>query len=98
MPEHGVDGADFVEAHLVDQLFEDQWIVGEQIDTPLPIVKADGASDDLFYRSGITAADHAMIVHLACAFFDGELVPVLVFATAAVHGIEAGVAIRRNLG
>src|ERR1043165_9745956 len=41
LAEERVDGADFVEAHLVNQLLEDQRIVTEQVDTPLPVVEAD---------------------------------------------------------
>ena len=44
MAEQRVDGADFVEAHFVDQLLEDQRIVGKQIDAPLPVVETDGAA------------------------------------------------------
>src|SRR5882672_6499782 len=63
LPEQGVDGADVVEAHFVDQLLEDQRVVGEKVDAPLPIVEADGAGDDLLYFSSVTAADHAMFAH-----------------------------------
>src|SRR5213078_2857023 len=56
MPELCIHSADFVEAHLVNQLLEDQWIVGEQIHAPLPIVEADRAGDDLFDLSGIATA------------------------------------------
>src|ERR1700688_2373121 len=41
LPEQGIHRADVIEAHLIDQLLEDQRIVGEKIDTPLPIIEAD---------------------------------------------------------
>src|SRR6266849_7563655 len=73
--EQGIDGAYVVEAHFVDQLLENQGIVGEEVDTPLPVVKTDGAGDDLFHFSGIAASDEAVLVHLALAFFHGKRVP-----------------------
>src|SRR6266436_6855434 len=82
--EESVDGADVVEAHLVDQLFENQGIVGEEVDAPLPIVETDGAGNDLLHLSGIAASDQAVFIHLALALFHGERVPVLVFAAAAI--------------
>src|SRR5579863_8140293 len=97
MAEQRVNRADFVETHFVDQLFEYQRVVGEQINAPLPVVKTDRSADDLPDFSRVTAADHAMVVHLASAFSDRKLVPVLVFSTAAVHGIEAGVTVRRDI-
>src|SRR5580692_7303290 len=86
--EERINGADVVEAHLVDQLFENQGIVSKKIDTPLPVVEADGAGDDLFHLSGIASAHHAVLVHLALALFHGEQVPVLVFTAAAIHRIK----------
>ena len=41
LAEEGVDGADFVETHLVDELLEDHRVVGEEVDAPLPVVHAD---------------------------------------------------------
>ena len=41
--EKSVHCAGFVEAHLVDELFKDEGIVGIEIDAPLPVVEADGA-------------------------------------------------------
>src|SRR5438270_7597448 len=58
--EQGIDGADLVEAHLVNQLLEDQRIVGEQVHAPLPIVESDRAGDDLLHSSCVAAADHAV--------------------------------------
>src|SRR5439155_26132316 len=49
-----------VEAHLVDQLLEDERVVGEKVDTPLPIVEADGTGDNLGHLLGVAAADDAM--------------------------------------
>src|SRR5208337_3856664 len=76
--EQRIHGADVVEAHLVDQLLENQGIVGEEVDAPLPIVKTNGAGDDLFHLSGIAASDEAVLIHLALALFHGKRVPVLV--------------------
>src|SRR5512141_1786140 len=75
--ESRVNRAYFVEAHFVDQLLEDQWIIGEKINAPLPIVEANRAGDDLLYLSSVPAADHSVFVHLALAFFDRQRVPVL---------------------
>ena len=63
-----------VEAHLVDQFFEDERIVGEEVDTPLPVVEADGAGDDLFDFSGVAAADQSVLSHLAGAFFESDTI------------------------
>src|SRR5438552_10558747 len=98
MAEQSVDGADFVETHFVDQLLEYERIVGEKVDAPLPVIESNRTTDDLFDFSGIAAADESVIAHLAGALFDREFVPVLVFAAAAVHGIEARITVRRNLG
>src|SRR5205807_7228550 len=98
LAEQGVDGADVVEAHLVDQLLEDQGVVGEQVYTPLPIVEADRPRDDLLDFTCVAPADEAMVAHLAGTFFDGKRIPVLVFAAAAVHGIKAEVTMGWNLG
>src|SRR6266478_3355453 len=87
--EQGIDGADVVEAHLVDELFENQGIVGEEVDAPLPIVETDRAGDNLFHFSGIAASDQAVFVHLALALLHGKRVPVLVFAAAAWRGRDA---------
>ena len=46
-PELRVPGRGLVEAHLVDQLLEDERVVGEQVDAPLPVVEADRARDHL---------------------------------------------------
>ena len=52
----------------------------------------------MFDLACVSPAYQAVVIHLAGALFDGERVPVLVFAAAAVHGIEAQVAIGWNLG
>src|SRR3954462_12025239 len=96
-PEQCIHGAYLIKAHLVDQLLEDQWIIREQVYAPLPIVKADRSRDDLPDGPGVTTTDQPMLFHLALALFNGQAVPVLVFAASAVHGIEADIAVRRNL-
>ena len=89
--EEGVLGADFVEAHLVDEALENDRIVGEEVNGPLPVIETDGAGDDLADFVGVAAADHAVFVHHALAVRHGFHVPVDVFAALAIHGIEAGV-------
>lgn len=85
----GVDGADGVEAHFIDEFLEDEGVFGEEVDAPLPIVEADGAGDDLAYFAGVAAADEAVFVHEGGALFEREGVPVFVLTAAAVHGVEA---------
>src|SRR5262245_51331169 len=53
LAEERVNGADFVEAHLVDELLEDERIFAVQIDAPLPIVEADRPADDLLHFAGV---------------------------------------------
>src|SRR5207237_209233 len=96
MPELCIHRADFVEAHLVNQLLEHHWIVGEQIHAPLPIIEADRAGDDLLDLSGIPTANEPMFIHLARALFNRQRVPVLIFTSAPVHGIETYVSRLRN--
>src|ERR1019366_7823726 len=91
-PEEGVDGADFIEAHFVDEALENGGVVGEKIDAPFPIVEADGSGNDLAHFAGVSAADGAVLLHHALAVGEGFLVPVLGLAAAAVHGVEADVA------
>src|SRR6266478_5945302 len=98
LPEERIHRADVIEAHLVNQLLEDQRIVGEQVDAPLPVVKSDRAGDDLPHFARIASADESMLTHLAGPFLDGQGVPVLVFTAFAVHRIEAGVAVGRDCG
>src|SRR5215472_1165821 len=98
MAEQRIDGAYMVETHFVDQLFEDQRIICEEVNTPLPVVESNGAGDDLPDFAGVTAAYEAVFVHLAGTLFDWQLIPVFVLATASVHGIEAGVTIGRDIG
>src|SRR5271155_1719742 len=97
LAEQRIHGADMVEAHLVDQLLEDQRIVGKQVDSPLPVVKANRAGDDLLYLACIAAAYQSVLAHLAGALFDRKRIPVLVFAAQPVHGIKTDVTVRRNL-
>src|ERR1700704_1330811 len=61
MAEQCVYGADFIEAHFVDQLLKNQRLVGEKVDAPFPIVKTNRSADDLFHFSGVAAADESMI-------------------------------------
>src|SRR5712671_2776648 len=72
LAEQRIDGADVVEAHLVDQLLEDERIVGKEVDAPFPIIEADRAGDDLFDFARIAAAYQSMFVHLAGTFFNGK--------------------------
>src|SRR3954464_2690632 len=67
LPEQRVDGADLVKAHLVDELLELQRVVRKQVHAPLPIVKADGAGNDLLHFAGVPAADESVRFHLALA-------------------------------
>src|SRR5262249_26065591 len=97
LPEQSVVGTDLVEAHLVDEFLEDERVIGEKIDTPLPVVEADRPGDDLPHRARVTAAHRAMLFHLPLALFDRQTVPVLLLATAPVHGIKAEVAGSRDL-
>src|SRR5262249_45918215 len=70
----------------------------EEIHAPLPVVEANGAGDDLPNFSGVAAANHAMLIHLAGTFFDWQRVPILVFAPAAIHRIKTNVAVFRDFG
>src|SRR3954471_6411809 len=88
LPEQRVDGADLVKPHLVDKFLELQRVVRKQVHAPLPIVKADGAGDDLLHLAGVAPADEPVRFHLALALLDGQRVEVLVFAAQPVHGIE----------
>src|ERR1700691_3307233 len=85
-----------IEAHFVNQLLENQGIVGEEVYAPLPVVEADGAGDDLFYFTSIAAPDETVFIHLALALFHRKRVPVLVFATSAIHGIKTEVTVGRH--
>src|SRR3954471_1439754 len=60
LPEQRVDGADLVKTHLVDEFLELQRVVGKQVHTPLPIVEADGAGDDLLHFTSVAAADESV--------------------------------------
>src|SRR5579871_3938409 len=95
-PEQSVNGADLVEAHLVYQFLKNQWIVSEQIYAPLPIVEANGAGDDLLYLACIAAANQPVLLHLPLALSHRKLIPVLFLSSAAIHGIEANIAVARH--
>ena len=88
-PEQPIHRAGFVEAHLVDEFFKYQRIVGEKIDAPFPVVETDGTGNDLRDPPGVVAADHAMLAHHALALVDGLAIPVLDFAAEFVHRIKA---------
>src|SRR5262245_5507161 len=96
-PEKTVNCARFVEAHLVDQLLEDQRVIGEKIHAPLPIVEADGTRNYLNDPPGIVTPDHAMLAHHPLAFGDRLTVPVLTFAAKLVHRVKGHIAPLRNL-
>src|SRR5215472_1238700 len=98
LPKQRVDSADFVEAHLVNELFENDWIIGKEVDAPLPVVETDRAGNDLPNFTGIAAADEAMLVHLAGPLFDREAVPVLGLTALAIHRVEARIAVGRDCG
>src|SRR5207249_4956514 len=70
----------------------------EQVDAPLPVVEADRARDDLGHGAGVAAPDDAVVAHHLCALVEGHGVPVLRLPAALVHGIEADVAPRWDLG
>src|SRR6185312_15438595 len=89
--EGGVEGTGFIEAHFVNELLEDDGIVGEEIDAPLPIIEAYGAADDLADAVAVAAADHTVVVHEALALVEGKRVPVLIAGAQPVHGVEADV-------
>src|SRR5205823_95944 len=91
MPELRIHRADFTETHLVDQLFERQRIVGKQVHAPLPIVETDRSSYDLLYLTRVAPPDECMLMHLPCALFNRQRVPILVLSPPSVHGIEANV-------
>ena len=96
--EQRIDCADFVKPHFVDQFFEDQRLIGEKIDSPLPIIESDRTGNNLPNVPGISAADKSMFTHLAGPFLDRELVPVLVFTAAPVHRIKACIPVWWNVG
>src|ERR1700722_13693131 len=89
LPKLSVKSTDLVKAHLIDQLLEDQGILGKEIDTPFPIVEGNGTGYDLAYRIGVATADEPMFVHHALAIGHGLGVPVHVLSALAVHGIKA---------
>src|SRR3989442_5116535 len=96
-PEERVARAGRVEAHLVDELLEDERVVGEQRDAPLPVVEADRARDHLRHPAGVSAADLAVPAHQLGARFGREVVPVHLLAAPLRHRVEGEVAARRGL-
>src|SRR5262249_44632751 len=62
-PEERESRARRVEAHLVNELLEDERIVCEQRHAPLPVVEPDGALDDLHHPSGVAASDLSVPPH-----------------------------------
>src|SRR5665213_1444944 len=63
LAEEGVLGADFVKPHFVDELFEYDRIVGEEVDAPFPVVVANRPGDDLLHEFTVATADEPMLVH-----------------------------------
>src|SRR5579864_492748 len=96
MPEQGIDSADLVKPHFVNQFLEDQRVIGKQIHPPLPVIKANRTGNDLPYLAGVAAADQSMLIHLPGALLYRERVPVLVFTSTAIHRIKADVPVLRN--
>src|SRR5215469_14005352 len=90
-PELGVTCADLVETHFVDELLEHDGIVGVEIDAPLVIVEPDRAGNYLDDLAMIGASDDSMLAHHLRAGVEAEQIPVLHFAAAFVHRIEARV-------
>src|ERR1051326_7150867 len=85
--EERVNSADLVEAHFVNELLEDERIIGEKVDAPFPVVETDRSGDDLPNLSRVPATDQAVLVHLAGALFHRQCVPVLGFTAAAIHRV-----------
>src|SRR3989442_4609904 len=96
-PEERVARAGRVEAHRVDELLEDERVVGEQRDAPLPVVEADRARDHLRHPAGVLAPDLAVPAHQLGARFRREVVPVHLLAAPLRHRVEGEVAARRDL-
>src|SRR5262249_1496083 len=95
-PEQRESRARRIEAHLVDQLLEDQRVVGEQRHPPLPVVEPDGALDHLHHPTGVATSDLALPAHERAAFRGRQVVPVDLLPAALRHGVEAQVAGRGN--
>src|SRR3989442_7821430 len=74
-PEERVARAGRVEAHLVDELLEDERVVGEQRDAPLPVVETDRSRDHLRHPAGVSAAALALPAHQLRARVWREVVP-----------------------
>ena len=51
--EQAVNRAGFIEAHLVNEFLENQRVIGEEIDSPFPIIEADRTRNDLIDAAGI---------------------------------------------
>src|SRR5438105_2374530 len=58
-----VVGADFIEAHFVDDFLNLKGIARKKCDAPLGIIKAGRAGDELFHFAGKFAADLGMAAH-----------------------------------
>src|ERR671912_695607 len=56
--EQSVHRAGFIETHLVYEFFKNQRVIGEEIDPPFPIIKADGARNNLIDAAGILTSNH----------------------------------------
>src|SRR5207248_3337007 len=95
--EERVAGAGGIEAHLVDQLLEDEGVVGKERHAPLPVVEPDGARDHLQHLAGILPPDLAMTAHQRGAILGGEVEPVHLLAAPLRHRVEAEIATRRDL-
>src|SRR5581483_5405564 len=87
--EVGVHRRDLVEAHLVEDLLEGDRIVGQQRDTPLPVVEGEGAGDQLQHPAGVGHADPGVTAHELAPLLEGELVPVDLAPPALGHRVEA---------
>src|SRR5438445_360273 len=80
-----------IEPQFVDKTLENERVVGEERNSPLPIIKANRAGDNLLHLTCIATSYKPMFVHLSLALFDREGIPVLVFASTTIHWIEADV-------
>ena len=58
-----VVGADFIEAHFVDDFLDLEGVARKKGDTPLGIIQAGRAGDKLLYFAGKFAANFGMAAH-----------------------------------
>jgi hypothetical protein len=84
-----IDGGDLVEAHLIDDAFDLEEVVGEQGDAPFVGVEAGGAGDELADFAGVFAAGAGMAAHEFAAFLEGEGPPIGADVAELVHGVKA---------